>query len=389
MTNRLFRVIAASAAIVIVTVFSCSQEETVIDRTLSVSIPLKTVEAKASSQFVTVEAAGAWELSIDFGEAEEAWANVEPASGEGRRSDIVLSWERNTGEAARNCTLTVTSKGGKSASATFTQKGTSGSGGGTTGITSDTPGGWLELPATNDPDLYFITHDMERSGKTVRNYSYYYSPDDRIAVWVAYPLNKGLIGGSFGRTDEWVADPKIPTRYQQIIERGYKGGYERGHQIPSADRQQSDDNAQTFYFTNSTPQLGSLNGVAWEALEGKVREWSYSVDTLYVVTGADIHGSTKTASDNNGNEVTVPVGYFKALLARGVKDPSANKTGGYAGIAFYFEHRSYSSSTVMEQFMTIDELEDMTGYDFFVNLPARVGESVAAQVESEVISWWQ
>ena len=211
--------IAASAAIVIVTVFSCSQEETVIDRTLSVSIPLKTVEAKASSQFVTVEAAGAWELSIDFGEAEEAWANVEPASGEGRRSDIVLSWERNTGEDARSCTLTVTSKNGKSASATFTQKGTSGSGGGTTGITPDTPGGWLELPATDDPNLYFIKHDMTRSGKTVRNYSYYYSPDDRIAVWVAYPLNRGLIGGSSVRVDEWVADPKIPTRYQQDTSR--------------------------------------------------------------------------------------------------------------------------------------------------------------------------
>ena len=380
--------IATSAAIVIVTVFSCSQEETVIDRTLSVSIPLKTVETKASSQFVTVEAAGAWDLTIDFGEAEEAWANVEPASGEGRRSDIILSWERNTGENARSCVLTVTA-GNSSASATFVQNGTSGSGGGSSEIEPDIPGGWLELPATDDPGLYFITHDMERGGKTVRNYSYYYSPDDRIAVWVAYPLNKGLIGGSFGRTDEWVADPKIPTRYQQIIERGYKGGYERGHQIPSADRQQSDDNAQTFYFTNSTPQLGSLNGVAWAALEGKVREWSYSVDTLYVVTGADIHRSTKTASDNNGNAVTVPAGYFKALLARGVKDPSANKTGGYAGIAFYFKHLSYSSSTVMQQSMTIDKLEDITGYDFFVNLPARVGENVAAQVEKEVISWWQ
>ena len=387
--NRLFRVIAALAAVVIVTVFSCSQEETVIDRTLSVSIPLKTVETKASSQFVTVEAAGAWELSIDFGEAEENWASVEPASGEGRRSDIVLSWERNTGEDARSCTLTVTSGDGHS-SATFVQNGTSGSGGGSSEIEPDIPGGWLELPATDDPDLYFITHDMERGGKTVRNYSYYYSPDDRIAVWVAYPLNKGLIGGSFGRTDEWVADPKIPTRYQQIIERGYKGGYERGHQIPSADRQQSDDNAQTFYFTNSTPQLGSLNGAAWSSLEGMIRDWSRQVDTLYVVTGADIQSSTKVAYDNNGNPVTVPVGYFKALLARGIEGQSANQTGGWAGIAFYFEHRSYSNdkSTIMEQSMTIDKLERMTGYDFFVNLPARVGESVAAQVESEVISWW-
>ena len=384
--NRLFRKIAVSA-IVIVTVFSCSQEETVIDRTLSISVPLKTAETKASNQFVTVEAAGAWDLTIDFGEAEEAWAYVEPASGEGRRSDIVLSWERNTGEDARSCILTVTT-GNHSASATFTQNGTSGSGGGSSELKSDIPGKWLELPATDDPDLYFITHDMVRSGRTVRNYSYYYSPDDRIAVWVAYPLNKGLVGGSSIRVDEWVADPKIPTRYQQIIEYGYKGGYERGHQIPSADRQQWDDNAQTFYFTNSTPQLGSLNGVAWASLEGKVRDWSYSVDTLYVVTGADIHGSTKTAYDNNGNAVTVPVGYFKALLAKGIKDPSANKTGGYAGIAFYFEHRSYSSSSVMAQAMTIDELEEMTGYDFFVNLPEKIGANYAAQVESDVISWW-
>ena len=122
-----------------------------------------------------------------------------------------------------------------------------------------------------------------------------------------------------------------------------------------------------------------------------VRDWSGSVDTLYVVTGADIQSSTGKAYDNNGNTVTVPVGYFKALLARGIEDPSANKTGGYAGIAFYFEHRSYSSdkSSIMQQSMTIDKLEEMTGYDFFVNLPARVGESVAAQVESEVISWWQ
>lgn len=384
--NRLFREIAVSA-IVIVTVFSCSQEETVIDRTPSISVPLKTAETKASSQFVTVEAAGAWDLSIDFGEAEEAWAYVEPASGEGRRSDIVLSWERNTGEDARSCVLTVTS-GDKSSSATFTQNGTSGSGGGSSELKSDIPGKWLELPATDDPDLYFITHDMVRSGKTVRNYSYYYSPDDRLAVWVAYPLNKGLIG-SGGRTNDWGYDPKVPSRYQAELFSAYNG-YQRGHQLPSADRYGSGINETTFYFTNMTPQKGELNEVAWAALEGMVRNWSYSVDTLYVVTGADIHGSTKTAYDNNGNAVTVPVGYFKALLAGKIKDGSANSTAGYAGIAFYFEHRSYSKDkdAIMAQAMTIDELEEMTGYDFFVNLPEKIGANYAAQVESDVISWW-
>lgn len=382
--NNPFRLIAASAAILF-TVFSCeTQEETVIDRDPSVSIPLKTAGTNASNQFVTVDASGAWNLTIDFGEAED-WASVEPASGEGRRSDIVLSWDRNTGEEARNCTLTVTA-GDKQASAIFTQSGVS-SGGSSDIIHPDTPGGWLELPATDDPDLYFITHNMERSGKTVRNYSYYYSPEDRIAVWVAYPLNRGLIG-SGGRTDDWGYDPKVPSKYQSVLFNGFSGGYQRGHQLPSADRYGVGINETTFYFTNMTPQLGSLNEYAWRTLEEMTRDWSGQVDTLYVVTGADIQGSTKVAYDNNGNPVTVPSGYFKALLARGIKDGSANSTGGYAGIAFYFEHRGYSSDAVMGQSMTIDELEDMTGYDFFVNLPEKIGANYAAQVESDVISWW-
>lgn len=375
-------------AVILFAVSSCVKpDETAIDRDPTVSIPLGTVGTKASSQFVTVDADGSWTISLDFGEA-ETWASIEPAAGKGRRSDIVLSWEKNEGEDERSCTLTVTA-GEKTASATFIQNGTSGPAEDPSEIKSDIPGKWLELPATDDPGLYFITHDMERAGKKVRNYSYYYSVEDKLAVWVAYPLNKWLIG-SGSRTDDWGYDPKVPSKYQPVLFNGFRGGYDRGHQLPSADRYGSGINETTFYFTNMTPQKGELNQQAWAGLETMVREWCYEMDTLYVVTGADIRGAQDVAYDNNGQSVTVPEGYFKALLGYKKGGSIGNATGGYIGIAFYFDHRRYDNdkNAIMDQSMTIDELEDKIGCDLFVNLPDKIGEGPAARVESEVDSWW-
>lgn len=389
--NKAFKTLSLLAAVIFIAVFSCHKpEETVTAREAMLSIPVATVANTASRQFVTVTASGPWTLDIDFGDA-EPWAYVSPASGEGDKSDVVLSWDANEGET-RSCTVTLNCSGGP-LSAELHQNPAAGYGPppdtDPVEITSDVPGEWLELPAVDNPDLYFITHDMERGGKTVRNYSYYYSPDDKLAVWVAYPLNKGLIG-SGTRTDEWGLDPKVPSRYQPVLRKGYQGGYDRGHQIPSADRLSYDSNVSTFYYTNMTPQRGSLNQNAWATLEGMVRDWSYSLDTLYVVTGADLEGATGLAYDNNGDPVTVPSGYFKALLGYKHGSTVSSSTGGYVGIGFYFEHRSYDNDreTIMSQSMSIDELEDRLGYDFFVNLPAKVGDDVAAKVEASVSSWW-
>lgn len=334
-----------------------------------------------------MSADGPWHIEIDFSGSEE-WADVEPGAGDGFRSDIVLSWDRNDGDA-RSCTLTVVTEGGNSASAVFRQSGTNPDPDPDPGIDPDPVARWLELPATDDPDLSFITHDMTRSGKTMRSFSLYYSKEDRLSVWVAYPLNKGLIG-SGSRTDEWEYDPKVPKSSQPVLFSGYRGGYDRGHQLPSADRYGPGINEKTFYFTNMTPQLASLNQKAWSTLENMVRNWSYSLDTLYVVTGADIDGATEVAYDNNGNAVTVPVGYFKALLGYKRGSSIGGLNGGYIGIGFYFEHRSYSNdaNTIMNQAMSIDELESRLGYDFFVNLPDKVGKDVAARIESEADSWW-
>ena len=198
----------------------------------------------------------------------------------------------------------------------------------------------------------------------------------------------------FSGTTYWAntIDPKVPIEYQAVTERPFRG-YQRGHQIPSADRLTSDPNFTTFYGTNMTPQLGELNAESWATLESMVRNWSNQFDTLYVVTGADIAGSSKTVKDNAGKSVTVPVGYFKALLGykKSMTIADTKDNGGFAAIAFYFEHRSYenSSSAVMAQSMSVDALEKKLGYDFFPNLEQATSASTAAAVEASVSSWWK
>ncbi|MBR5055657.1 MAG: DNA/RNA non-specific endonuclease, partial [Bacteroidales bacterium] len=201
------------------------------------------------------------------------------------------------------------------------------------------------------------------------------------------------------RTNEWGLDPKIPRRLQPVVFRGYgnasyNGGYyNRGHQLPSADRLAYDSNVQTFYGTNMTPQRGELNADAWAVLEGMVRTWANTFDTLYVVTGCTLEGSTESVTDNEGKRVKVPTGYFKALLGykkNGTVGMTAS-AGGYTGTAFWFDHRGYANNTwtVLGQRITIDQLETQTGIDFFVNLPSRIGADKAAAVEASIDSWWK
>lgn len=373
-------------AAVALVIASCSESQDKGDTPVTISIAEELVGPDAGSQFVNVESDSEWTLSF---REECDWASLSAASGSGNAHPI-LSWTTNDSGSIRSCVLEGRSSSGKYRSTVeFTQQI------GTGGVADQNPDkvkSWMEFPAVdeNDSGTGFYTHDMSVGKYNGRNYSILYDYDARVSRWVAYPLNRSLIGNG-SRTDQWGLDPKVPALKQPVLYKGFYGGYQRGHQLPSADRLEYSANVSTFYFTNMTPQRGELNEKAWASLEGYVRNWSYQFDTLYVVTGADIAGSTEVAYDNDGKQVTVPVGYFKALLGykKGGTLGITGSTGGYTAIAFYFEHRYYSDSAIMStQAMTVDDLERMTGYDFFVNLPGAIGSDLAAKVESTRDDWW-
>lgn len=390
------------AGVVMLALSSCGSggKEDVLPPTVEVKTAV--VEAGGYSQFIYVKASSSWRItitSVDGGEPVD-WIIADPSSGSGDM-DVTLKVEENKSEKERSAVITVENSAGK-ASKTISQKAK-----GSEVKPDPTPSGgnlspktgWMELPAIPE-GMDAFTHSMTVGSVSTRNYSFLWDYSNLVAPWVAYPLCKWNIGNNIKRTNAWGLDPLLPEGKQPVLYRGFSKGnngwYARGHQIPSADRLTSyESNSMTFYGTNMTPQIqDGFNGDIWATLEGKVRSWANSSDTLYVVTGCVIDykdGETvKYALDNNGKKVTVPTAYYKAVLR--YMNSSTFGYSGYSACAVWLDHKVYSSSSISSSYsMSVDDLEKKTGIDFFVNLPAVVGEEMAAKIESEdpsKVSWW-
>lgn len=392
----------AVAAIAICALFASSCEYVVEE--FEVTVSEETVSYEKGNVFIDVKCSGAWTLylvSPDGGDVD--WASLETGkeAGTGDASLIVLYYDKNKGTEDRALKI-VLDNGTDWAECLFTQE--------CEKIAQDPedpdrpddpdtpePGlepdlsktGWMELPAMDDPELEYYSHSFEMNGKTYRNYTFGWSQKDRVAFWVAYPLCTLYTNGNVGRTNAWALDPLLDKDSAAPFG-GYAGDYARGHQLPSADRQCCyDANAQTFYGTNMTPQLNEHNEGIWSSLESKVRSIANKSDTTYVVTGVIVSASSDTERDSYGKSVTIPDAYFKALLRYGGK---TSTLGEWNAAAFYLEHRAYSENIGRQHSMSIDELENITGIDFFVNLPAMAGEEKAALIEAtnpaNVALWW-
>ena len=392
-SRSIFKVAVAVIAACGLMLTSCSKPEDKTRDIFHVSVKTPKVGSGKGQQFVSVKCSGSWTLALVADEGEVDWAELSVTSGQGDKNNVVLKYEVNATESTRSLKI-VLDNGVKWTDCAFEQAATGqhpdddpdgGSGQGNVDLTKT---GWLELPAMDDPALGYYSHSFQIGGKTYRNYSFGWSQKDRVALWVAYPLCKFYTNGSAGRTDAWALDPLLGEDSAAPFG-GYAGSYARGHQVPSADRQCCyDANAQTFYGTNMTPQLNAHNEGIWADLEGKVRGWANTSDTTYVVTGVTVSASSKKERDSYGNSVTIPDAYFKAVL----KYNKASTFAPWTAAAFYLEHRAYSGSITKSHSMSIDELEEITGIDFFVNLPAKVGEEQAAKLEAadpaSSSAWW-
>ena len=390
------------AGVVMLALSSCGSggKEDVLPPTVEVKTAV--VEAGGYSQFIYVKASSSWRItitSVDGGEPVD-WIIADPSSGSGDM-DVTLKVEENNSEKERSAVITVENSAGK-ASKTISQKAK-----GSEVKPDPTPSGgnlspktgWMELPAIPE-GMDAFTHSMTVGSVSTRNYSFLWDYSNLVAPWVAYPLCKWNIGNNIKRTNAWGLDPLLPEGKQPVLYRGFSKGnngwYARGHQIPSADRLTSyESNSMTFYGTNMTPQIqDGFNGDIWATLEGKVRSWANSSDTLYVVTGCVIDykdGETvKYALDNNGKKVTVPTAYYKVVL-RYMKNSTVGYSG-YSACAVWLDHKVYSTKNIDSKYsMSVKDLEKRLNIDFFVNLPAVVGEEMAAKIESEdpsKVSWW-
>lgn len=252
---------------------------------------------------------------------------------------------------------------------------------------------WVELPVCKAENNYiFNTHYGECGSKNnARNYTYCFDPKVRASLWVAYPLHNAYTSGSGNRDNSSFGyDPKVDDELQANLSRSYNGWYDRGHQLPAADRKCSQQMMdQTFYATNMTPQQSNFNQKKWGVLEGRVRNMICS-DTLYVVTGAYFDGehdssiASKT-TDNSGNNCPTPTYYYKALLRTkrgntGKRIDQITDASQVRAIVFWMKHANTGEDTniTAADCISVAELEAKTGFTFFPMLDDTIEQEVKA-----------
>lgn len=197
------------------------------------------------------------------------------------------------------------------------------------------------------------------TGVIVKHNHYWLSYDEPYeqAEWVAYTLKKEHLTSDDRERPYFIEDPKVKTRSADW--RNYRGsGYDRGHLCPAGDRRFSEyAYSETFYTSNISPQDTDFNAGIWNRLEILVRTWCKRYGTMYVATGGILKKGLKGIGEE---EVAVPDAYFK-VVARGTEQNV--KT-----IAFLIPHRE-TSSPLHTFLVPVDQIEGLTGIDFFMNMP--------------------
>lgn len=204
---------------------------------------------------------------------------------------------------------------------------------------------------------------LRRIGYTVS-----YNSTTKIPNWVAWHLTKDHVSGSSQRNEEMfqedrqVSDGPANSDY-------YNSGFDRGHMCPAGDNKW-DRKAltETFYFTNICPQVHSLNSGGWNDLEIACRKWARKYGDVYIVCGPV---PQKTPIRTIGrHKVWVPREFFKVILClRGEGSPKA--------IGFIYPNAS-ASRKMFSYAMTVDEVERITGIDFFPQLEDKVENRIEA-----------
>lgn len=214
-----------------------------------------------------------------------------------------------------------------------------------------------------------------------------YSEQHEQAKWVAHVISSDIENGRLGRTNDFRPDTLIPTGsaveadyFLKYLENDgsytYDGfGFDRGHLAPSADfRWSSVAISESYLYSNMSPQRGSFNRGGWAKLENLLRSYVIEKGTaLMVVTGPVLHDSLKVV-ERGVNKVSIPEFYFKV----------AYDTLNNVGIGFLLPN-TLIDKPIENYAVSIDEIEKVTGINFFEVLPDDIENKIEA--ENDPV-WW-
>lgn len=205
---------------------------------------------------------------------------------------------------------------------------------------------------------------LHRKGYTVS-----YNKDLKIPNWVAWELSPEKLIERESRTDKFLPDPDLPED-EAVTTNDYKGaGLDRGHMCPAGDnRWHWKAMQESFYMTNICPQDHNLNRGDWKELEEACRKWAQAEGKIYIVCGPILY-KQKHRTIGKQHRVTVPEAFFKVILCTTSTPPKA----------IGFIYKNASGNHPLDSYVnSVDEVERVTGIDFFPALPDDVEDKVEA-----------
>ena len=226
---------------------------------------------------------------------------------------------------------------------------------------------------STDLDQYIPSSKMNK--EIVRHSAFIlsYQEEYELASWVLHRLVKDAAYGREGRSNTFLSDPLVESG-SAVTQDYSRSGYDRGHLCPAGDfRHDRALEDETFYMSNMSPQLPDFNRGIWSDLENKVRSWVKKRGELIIVTGPILKKGLPTIG--RMNQIAIPEKFYKIIY-----DPATEEA-----IAFLFPNEG-SVELVKSFTISIDELEVMTGIDFFAKLPDSLEQKI--EVNNNVNDWY-
>jgi len=226
----------------------------------------------------------------------------------------------------------------------------------------------LETPrlTTSRPEQILV-----RAGYTTS-----YNSSTKNANWVAWHLTRDHADGPWSRDGiPYMVDNDVKGSRQELEDWYHHSlPIDHGHLCPAGDCKWSEDAmVQSFLLTNMCPQNSALNRGDWEELESRCRGWARHYGEVYIACGPIFYSDNY--STIGANKVGVPDAFYKVVLCMG-KKPKA--------LGFIYPNNG-THHKIAQYVLSVDEVEEKTGIDFFYNLPDDVENTVEATAD---ISKW-
>lgn len=191
-----------------------------------------------------------------------------------------------------------------------------------------------------------------------------YNKTTRNPNWVSWHLTAAHTDGDIPRQQAFFEDEEVP--FPKALLSDYRGsGYDRGHMCPAGDNKWDKQAMyESFYLTNMCPQNTELNSGLWNRFEQDCRYWAKKYSDIYIVCGPIY--LNQEHKHIGASRVIVPEAFFKVVLClnnnpRGFGIIVRNSGGQRKNDLYYY---------------SIDDIERVTGIDFFPGLPDELEKSI-------------